>query len=128
MGITSPLRAVGELGLMREKSATESYSAAGVTSNVPWHVVEVRAVSDHSLAVRFIDGTQGEVDMIEILRSESPGVFVVLRDPAFFRQVYVEDGAVTWPGELDLAPDAMYYDIRKTGRRIAFSDRNPTSG
>jgi hypothetical protein len=113
---------------MREKSATESYSAAGVTSNVPWHVVEVRAVSDHSLAVRFIDGTQGEVDMTEILRSESPGVFVVLRDPAFFRQVYVEDGAVTWPGELDLAPDAMYYDIRKTGRRIAFSDRNPTSG
>jgi hypothetical protein len=113
---------------MREKSAAEAYSAAGVTSNVPWQVVHVRALSDHSLEVRFIDGTQGVVDMAEVLASESPGVFAVLRDPVFFRQVYVEDGAVTWPGELDLAPDAMYDDIRLTGRRVAFTKPGSSSG
>jgi hypothetical protein len=112
---------------MQKESAAEAYSSAGVTSNVPWHVVDVRAVSDHSLTVTFIDGTQGEVEMAEALASESPGVFTVLRDPGFFRRVYVEDGAVTWPGELDLAPDAMYDDIRQTGRCVPFSKGSLTS-
>jgi hypothetical protein len=103
---------------MREKPGAAAYSSAGVTCNVPWYVVDVRATSDHSLTVRFIDGTQGEVEMANVLASDSPGVFAVLRDPAFFRQVYVNDGAVTWPGDLDLAPDAMYDDIRATGRSI----------
>ena len=29
--------------------------------------------------------------------------------------LFVEHGAVTWPGELDLAPDAMYREIKKNG-------------
>lgn len=87
---------------------------------VPWHVVDVRAVSDDRLSVRFADGTQGEVDMAHLLGMESPGVFEALRDPSVFRQVHVEHGAVTWPGELDLAPDAMYDDIRQTGRCVPY--------
>jgi hypothetical protein len=31
-----------------------------------------------------------------------------LRDEQFFEQVFVDYGAVAWPGEIDLAPDAMY--------------------
>jgi hypothetical protein len=27
----------------------------------------------------------------------------------------VEYGAVTWPGEIDLAPDAMYAEFKKNG-------------
>jgi hypothetical protein len=30
--------------------------------------------------------------------------------------VYVEDGIVTWPNAADLAPDAMYYAIKKDGQ------------
>jgi len=52
------------------------------------------------------------------LGCESPGVFQALRDPAVFRQVHLDHGAVTWPGEIDLAPDAMYDDIRNTGRSV----------
>jgi hypothetical protein len=29
-----------------------------------------------------------------------------------FEQVHVEHGAVTWPGEIDLAPDAMHQAIQ----------------
>ena len=76
-------------------------------------------VSDHAVAVRFADGTHGEVELANLLSSESPGVFAALRDPAVFRQARVECGAVTWPGEIDLAPDAMYDDIRATGRSVA---------
>jgi len=35
-----------------------------------------------------------------------------LTDLALFEQVFVEHGAVTWPGEIDLAPDAMYRKIQ----------------
>jgi hypothetical protein len=35
-----------------------------------------------------------------------------------FKRVFVEDGVVTWPGELDLAPDTMHAEIKKTGEWV----------
>jgi hypothetical protein len=32
-----------------------------------------------------------------------------------FAQVSIEMGATTWPGEIDLAPDAMREEIKKHG-------------
>jgi hypothetical protein len=43
------------------------------------------------------------------------GVFEPLRDPSRFAQAFVDHGAVAWPGDLDLAPDAMYSQF-KTGQ------------
>jgi hypothetical protein len=103
---------------MREPTTAESDSAAGLKGAVPWRVIHVEALSPHALAVRFADGTEGEVDMSSLLAARSPGVFAALRDPAVFRQVRVEHGAVSWPGDIDLAPDAMYDDIRQTGRSV----------
>jgi len=37
-----------------------------------------------------------------------PGVLAPLRDEQFFGQVFIDCGSVAWPGEIDLAPDAMY--------------------
>ena len=45
--------------------------------------------------------------------SPGAGVFTSHIDPAHFAQVFVEHGAVTGPGEIDLAPDAMYAEIKK---------------
>lgn len=77
-----------------------------------WDVVEVRQVGDRALEVRFADGLKGSVRFEE---SALTGVFTALKDPKFFAQVTLGDGFVTWPGQLDLAPDAMYEEIRKTG-------------
>ena len=49
------------------------------------------------------------------MRSPRAGVFAALADPDVFAQVHVEFGAVTWPGELDLARDAMHDEIEKNG-------------
>jgi len=38
--------------------------------------------------------------------------------PPVRERAYVNDGAVTWPGELDLAPDAMYDEIKANGRWV----------
>ncbi|MES2179664.1 MAG: DUF2442 domain-containing protein [Gemmatimonadota bacterium] len=100
---------------MRKQSDTTKDPTARLTPRVPWRVESVKALPGHRLAVVFADGTAGEVDVSRIIFGPMPGVFAVLRDPALFAQVGIELGAVTWPGELDLAPDAMYDEIKAHG-------------
>ena len=80
-----------------------------------WTVVSVEPKAQLSLAVRFLDGTEGTV---RFEPSHLSGVFASLNDPSFFRQARVEYGAVTWPGDVDLAPDAMYREIKRTGEWV----------
>ena len=80
---------------------------------MPWRVVSVKALPDFRLHVRFVDGTEGTVDLDPLVHSPGAGVFAYLADSALFAQVFVQHGAVTWPGEIDLAPDAMYAEIKK---------------
>jgi hypothetical protein len=78
---------------------------------VPWVVVGVRVLPRRRLWVRFVDGTEGEIDTSRFIFSRKPGVFEALQDPKEFAKAYVQDGAVTWPNGLDMAPDVMYDDI-----------------
>ena len=75
-------------------------------------VEEVKPIGNLRLMVRFADGTSGEVHLKE---SHLKGVFERLRDPAFFGKVHCEHGFVEWPEEIDLAPDAMYDEIKANG-------------
>jgi Protein of unknown function (DUF2442) len=80
-----------------------------------WRVAEVRTHAAFRLRVRFVDGTEGDVDMASLIMDDNAGVFSVLRDPLRFAQARVIEGVVTWPGDLDIAPDAMYDEIREHG-------------
>ena len=64
------------------------------------------------LFVRFADGMTGEV---RFTPDHLTGVFAALKDPALFKEVYVDHSAVAWPGQIDLAPDAMYQEIKAKG-------------
>lgn len=75
----------------------------------------VSVLSHGKLTVHFQDDTYGTV---EILPSFYRGVFSHLVNPEEFRKVTVKNGYVTWLGELDLAPDAMYRSIQEQGRFI----------
>jgi hypothetical protein len=79
----------------------------------PWRVTEVEALPDFRLRVAFADGLTGMVDMSRMVHSPKAGVFAALADPALFAQVRLDYGAVAWPGELDLAPDAMHTAIQE---------------
>jgi hypothetical protein len=103
---------------MRNQTEAIQDSASGVIPRAPWRVVEVQASASYRLAVTFMDGTAGEVDMSRLVMSDSAGIFAKLRDLGLFAQVNVEHGAVVWPGEIDLAPDAMYDEIKKHGRWV----------
>lgn len=82
---------------------------------MPWQVVDVQPLPGFRLHVRFVDGLEGTVDMSKRVHAMRAGVFAALADSARFNQVFIEAGAVTWPGEIDLAPDAMYAVIREKG-------------
>jgi hypothetical protein len=84
----------------------------------PDDVKAVEVVGPFRLRVTFFDGVTGIVDMSARVHSPKAGVFAALADPNVFAQAYVLYGAVTWPGELDLAPDAMYDEIRANGEWI----------
>ncbi|MFZ4858068.1 MAG: DUF2442 domain-containing protein [Desulfuromonadaceae bacterium] len=104
---------------MRTESNPEKNSTFDMIPPVnprsPWRVAEVTPYPGFRLNVRFLDGLQGWVEMDGLVHSQSAGVFSALADPAFFARAFVEYGAVTWPGEIDLAPDAMYEVIKTTG-------------
>jgi hypothetical protein len=81
---------------MRQAS-TEENSASGLTPpKSPWRVEHVEPLDGYCLRVQFQDGTIGTVDLAGLVHSADAGV-------------------VTWPGEIDLAPDAMHRAIRDHG-------------
>lgn len=103
---------------MRAKASSQKDTAVKVIPSMPWRLVEVKAFPDYRLHVKFVDGLKGEVDIAHLVKSQDAGVFAELQDTKVFNQVFLEHGAVTWPGEIDLAPDAMYASIKKTGRWV----------
>jgi len=109
---------------MQPIETTKADPAAGVVPtprpSAAWRIVAVEPLPEMCLRVRFIDGTSGEVRLQGFLESRqvSGTIFEPLRDPEIFRQVRVELGAVAWPNGADLAPDAMYDNIRTHGHWV----------
>jgi len=70
------------------------------------------------LEVEFNDGAHGVVEMIQLIMSEHAGVFAALKDRDLFNQAHLEYGVLTWPGDIDLAPDSMHDAIKLKGRWV----------
>jgi len=99
-----------------ESNASENSSAVlveEIAPRSPWRVTGVESLPAFRLRVKFADGLTGTVDMSGLVHSPQAGVFAALTDPSLFAQVRLEYGAVSWPGELDLAPDAMHAAIQE---------------
>jgi hypothetical protein len=73
-------------------------------------VVEVVPLPNYRLRVVFDDGTTGTISLEEQLFGP---MFEPLKEVAFFEQVSIDKfGAICWPNGADLAPDAIYDDLR----------------
>ncbi|MBV9266078.1 MAG: DUF2442 domain-containing protein [Acidobacteriaceae bacterium] len=101
-----------------DQSTAMTESVPPIVCNQPDDVAEVQALDGYRLRVRFHDGIEGYVNMNDLIHSPRAGVFAQLVDPARFAEAEVQYGTVTWPGEFDLAPDAMYAEIKQTGEWI----------
>ena len=77
-------------------------------------VTAVKPVGGYRLELEFDNGARGIVDLAELA---GVGVFDAWLRPGLFEQVAItEAGALTWPGNLDLCPDALY--LRMTGKTV----------
>jgi len=101
---------------MCSKTNTSQDCSTGIIPTASWRVAEVTVLPDYQLRVRFLDDIEGWIDMSRLIFSDEAGVFALLRDQALFTQAHIELGVVTWPGEIDLAPDAMYEEIKQHGK------------
>ncbi|CAK0739267.1 DUF2442 domain-containing protein [Gammaproteobacteria bacterium] len=70
-------------------------------------VVAVQVLPNHHLSLTFNNGEHKHFDMSPYLHYP---VFQRLRNPGFFGLAQVNYGTVTWPGEIDIAPETLYLD------------------
>ena len=76
-------------------------------------IVKAKVLPDYRLELQFDNGEGGVVDLSDFV---GRGVFAAWEQPAVFEQVAVTaEGAVEWPGEIDMCPDALY--LRMTGKK-----------
>jgi len=68
-------------------------------------VTAVQAVPDFRLVLTFSTGERRRFDMRPYLHYP---VFRRLENQAFFDLARVDYGTVTWPGEIDIAPETLY--------------------
>lgn len=103
---------------MPAESTSKKDSAPQIICTSDDDLKAVHALPDYCLEVQFMDGTQGKVFMKNLIFSPKAGVFEALKDPHIFNQVFIQYGVTTWPGELDLAPDRMYAEVKKHGQWV----------
>ncbi len=70
-------------------------------------VIEVKPNNDHTLDLKFNDGSLRRFDIKPYLEME---VFRELKDIAYFSNVAVAYGTVQWPNEQDISPDTLYIE------------------
>ena len=79
-------------------------------------VVEVRAREAYRLWLRFENGEEREFDCM-LLLDKKP--YKKLADKRFFKQARVALGTVSWPGEIDIAPETLYLDSKPVDKAAA---------
>jgi hypothetical protein len=80
-------------------------------------ITSVRHVRDYRLELTFSNGIQAELDFKDRIVGRG-GVFTLLEDMDFFRQVRVdtEIGTLVWPNGVDFDPDVLYSEA--TGKPL----------
>ena len=73
--------------------------------------VEVKALDNYKIWIKFSDGKKGEIDLSCYA---GKGIFKSWKDHQFFRSVYIDDhGEIAWGKDIDLCPDSLYLKLTK---------------
>lgn len=76
-------------------------------NNIPnWIVHQVSAEPDFMLKIKFADGTLKRYDMKPVIADG--GVFSKISSVGAFEQAYADGTTVSWPGNVDIAPEELY--------------------
>jgi hypothetical protein len=88
--------------------------------------LEVKALSDYRIWIRYADGEEGEVDLSHLA---GKGVFKLWEDKQKWKNVRIaENGAIRWSEEVELCPDATYLKLTGQSPEEAFPNLKSTAG
>lgn len=68
-------------------------------------VSSVETIADFGLLLTFTSGERRHFDMRPFLRYP---VFRRLENPGYFSLARIDYGTVTWPGDIDIAPETLF--------------------
>jgi hypothetical protein len=73
-------------------------------------ITAVKALENFNLYIELDDGRKGVFDTKPYLNK---GIFKELQEPAYFVQVSVAYGTVTWPHEQDFSPATIALELKQ---------------
>ena len=82
----------------------------GIEGKETARVVSVEPLDNYKLKVKLSNGRKGIFDVSAFIGS---GVFQELKDPKYFRRVYVDYGTVVWPNEQDIDPELIEMELQQ---------------
>lgn len=71
---------------------------------------KAKALDGFKIEVEFING---EIRIFDVMPLLSYPVYQPLKARAFFEKVFVSQGIVQWPNEVDISPDLLYLDSQE---------------
>ena len=75
----------------------------------PIKITHAQSAGALRVNLRFSDGREGQVDFAPLIDADLPPVFAALRGPQAFARFELMHGTLHWQGELDLAPEYLYF-------------------
>jgi len=76
------------------------------------HPIIVAALPDYILELRYDDHEVRRFDVKPYLNHPFYGS---LKNPAIFNAARIGHGTVVWPGDIDMAPDDLYFNSKAAG-------------
>lgn len=73
------------------------------------HIADAEYTSEYCIRLAFNNGREGVADLRPMIFDEPRTVFAALKNPSVFQQFSIEHGALCWPGDLDVAPEYLYF-------------------
>ena len=77
---------------------------AALTNLAACEITRARVTGDHQIAIRFRDGLVAELNLAAWISGQTGPMIAPLQSPAFFADMDIEDGVLTWPNSYDLDP------------------------
>jgi hypothetical protein len=82
------------------------------------HISGAEYLGDYRVRFVFDNGREGVANMRSMIFDDPRPIFAPLRDAAVFQELSVEHGTLCWPGDLDVAPEYIYYLVFKDDERL----------
>jgi len=74
-----------------------------------YEITNFRLLGNYVVELVFDDGKSGVVDLKKYLLQNT--IFEKLLDYSFFEKLYINNGVLTWPDDIDISPETIYCSV-----------------